>query len=385
MGRTMKVLAVGSVLALALSASATASTPEITQVVGGLNSPRGVEVGLDGTVYVVEAGTGGTLGCGDTAELGKLCFGPSGAIVSVTGGVATPVVEGLTSGATETGEAIGPSDLAIGDDGTIWFLIGGPGGGEAAPFRDAVPDGAAAAIGQLYKVGADGKPVAVADLAAYETANNPDAQQPGNEQPDSNANGLAVGAEGAAVADAGANSLLLVAPDGTITVGAVFPVVFQPAPPDPTASPVPGASPMMIPMDPTPTSVVMGPDGALYVGQLTGFPFPVGGASVFRVVPGEEPTVYATGFTNVMDVEFAADGTLYVLEIAHDSLLAAGAGGPPMGGLWKVPAGGGTPELVTAEGLPMPGGMGIAADGTIYISTCAACPAGMGGLVSLKP
>ena len=33
----------------------------------------------------------------------------------------------------------------------------------------------------------------------------------------------------------------------------------------------------------------------------------------------------------------------------------------------------------------MPGGLGIAADGTIYVSTCAACPPGAGGLVSLKP
>jgi len=385
MGRTRIGAALGLLLTAALSGSTAASGPAVTQVVGGLNSPRGVEVGADGTVYVMEAGTGGTGGCGDTAELGKLCFGPSGAIQAVKDGVASELIGGLTSGATETGEAIGPSDLAIASDGSIWFLIGGPGGGEAAPFRDGIADGAAAGLGQLYHIGADGKAVSVADFDAYESANNPDAAEPGNTNPDSNANGLAVGPEGAAVADAGANSLLLVSPSGEISVGAVFPVKFQPAPVDPTASPDPGASPAMIPMDPTPTSVVMGPDGALYVGQLTGFPFPVGGASIFRVVPGEEPTTYASGFTNVMDLEFAPDGTLYVLEIAHDSLLAAGPDGPPAGGLWKVPAGGGTPELVTTEGIPMPGGLGIAADGTIYISTCSACPAGAGALVSLKP
>ncbi len=32
-----------------------------------------------------------------------------------------------------------------------------------------------------------------------------------------------------------------------------------------------------IPMQAVPNSVVQGPDGAWYVGQLTGFPFPVGG------------------------------------------------------------------------------------------------------------
>jgi hypothetical protein len=37
-------------------------------------------------------------------------------------------------------------------------------------------------------------------------------------------------------------------------------------------------------MQAVPTSVAVAPDGAYYVGQLTGFPFPVGGARVFRVV-----------------------------------------------------------------------------------------------------
>jgi hypothetical protein len=35
--------------------------------------------------------------------------------------------------------------------------------------------------------------------------------------------------------------------------------------------------------------VVVGPDGAYYVSQLTGFPFPVGAANVYRVVPGSAP------------------------------------------------------------------------------------------------
>jgi hypothetical protein len=52
-------------------------------------------------------------------------------------------------------------------------------------------------------------------------------------------------------------------------------------------------------MQAVPTSVVKGPDGAYYVGQLTGFPFPVGGANVFRVVPGHDPEVFAGGFTYI--------------------------------------------------------------------------------------
>jgi hypothetical protein len=355
--------------------------PVITQVVTGLDSPRGVAVTADGTLYVAESGKGGTHSCIEHPELLHLCFGATSGISKVTGGTANRVVDGLMSGIDGTGETFGASDVIVGDDGTLWYLIGGPAAG-AADTRAMITGGEG--IGQLYKVGADGKSVSVADLAAFETANNPDADQPGNATPDSNANGLVASAAGVAVAEAGANDLLLVDGDGKISVAAVFPVVFMPPPADPTASAAPGASPQMIPMDPVPTSVAVGPDGAYYVGQLTGYPFPAGGASVFRVVPGEAPKPYASGFTNIIDVAFGGDGSLYVLEIAHDGLLASPPGTQPQGGLWKVPPGGGTPELLVSQGLVMPGGMAIATDGTIYISTCAVCP-GTGSIVSIKP
>jgi hypothetical protein len=385
------LLVVGSIAALtAIAAPAAAQAPTITEVVGGLDAPRGVAIGADGTIYIAEAGEGGAGPCVEHPELGKICFGPTGGISAVTEGVATRLVDGLASAVTATGDVIGPSDVTVDADGAVWFLVGGPGAG-AADGRAGVPDGAAAGMGQLYQVDAYGDAQSVADLAAYETANNPDADQPGNAVPDSNANGVTATPDGAAVADAGANSLLLVDGDGAISVAAVFPVVMMPMPVDPSASPDPAASadpaatPAMVPMDPTPTSVALGPDGAYYVGQLTGFPFPPGGASVFRVMPGEAPTVYASGFTNVMDVAFGPDGTLYVLEIAHDGLLSADpTAGPPQGGLWKVPAGGGTPELIVSEGLVMPGGMAVAEDGTLYVSTCAVCVNG-GSLVSLQP
>ena len=77
-----------------------------------------------------------------------------------------------------------------------------------------------------------------------------------------------------------------------------------------------------LPMDSVPTPVVLGRDGAFYVGELTGFPFPVGGARIYRVVPGHAPQIFADGFTNVIDIAFARDGSLLVLEIARSSLLS---------------------------------------------------------------
>jgi sugar lactone lactonase YvrE len=351
-----------------------------TQVTAGLNGPRGLTVTSDGVIYVAESGTGGTAGCIEQPELGHMCFGPSGSVSKIEGGAATRVVEGLASGKTDTGETLGPSGVALGADGTIWVTVGGPGVG-AADLRATITGGEG--IGQLYKVGADGKATSVADLAAWEVANNPDKDLPGNATPDSNINGLAIAADGSVlVADAGGNDLLSVASDGTVSVVGVFPVVFHALPPDPNASMDPNASPAMIPMDPVPTSVAIAKDGTIYVGQLTGFPFPKGEASVFTVAAGQDPVKYAEGFTNIIGVALAPDGSLYVAEISHEGL-ASGAEGLPMGGLWKVPAGGGTPELIT-DALPMPGGVAVGADGTVYVSTCAVCPGG-GGIASYTP
>jgi len=72
------------------------------------------------------------------------------------------------------------------------------------------------------------------------------------------------------VADAGGNDILSVT-HGAISLVALLPFGIAPAPAMPGApAPPPGGT---IPVDPVPTSVVRAPDGTLYVGQLTGFPF----------------------------------------------------------------------------------------------------------------
>ena len=178
--------------------------------------------------------------------------------------------------------------------------------------------------GNLSSAAADGTLTPIADLAQWEADNNPDAADPGSAV-DSNPYGVAIAADGSyLVTDAGGNDVLSVAADGTVSLLGVLHAQFVPAPVDPAASPAPdpNASPAMMPMQAVPTSVVVGPDGALYVSQLTGFPFPVGGSTIWRIEAGGEPTPYATGLTHVMDLAFAPDGTLWAVELAKNGLLS---------------------------------------------------------------
>ena len=74
-------------------------------------------------------------------------------------------------------------------------------------------------------------------------------------------------------------------------------------------------------MQAVPTSVaVRRGDPNIYVGQLTGFPFVPGAANVWRIKPDGTTDVYASGFTNITDIAWGPQGSLYVLEIAQTAL-----------------------------------------------------------------
>jgi hypothetical protein len=59
------------------------------------------------------------------------------------------------------------------------------------------------------------------------------------------------------------------------------------------------------------------PSDAYYVGEFTGFGAPLPGpgeAKIYRVVPGESPTVFCRGFDRIIDIAFDDDGSLWVLQ-----------------------------------------------------------------------
>ena len=328
------------------------------RVASGLDNPRQLTVTGRGDVFVAEAGRGGAGPCMAGPE-GQTCFGTSGAVTKVTRrGHQSRVVTGLPSLASpEGGGAIGPSDVVALGGRRLAVLVGL---GASPQVRDGLPATASRfATLQLAREGSDHTRT-LADLAAHEASANP------IHDPDTNPSSVERSGSGFVVTDAGGNDLLTVK-HGKVSTTAVFEDQLAEAPP--FLGLPPGT---MIPAQAVPTAVVKGPDGAWYVSQLTGFPFPVGGANIYRVAKGQAPTVWATGLTNVTSLAFDSRGHLYAVQLADTGLLAAGEA-PPSGSLLKVSRTGA--HTVVADDLVAPYGVAIRGS-SAYVSTCSVCPGG---------
>ena len=209
-------------------------------------------------------------------------------------------------------------------------------------------------------------PKVLANFAAFERDHNPDhgagpGAKFGSPPIDSDPYAFTAYRGGFAVADAGANDLLWVSPEGKVSVLAVFPTQIEKLT-EALARRI-GAPPSQrsITVQSVPTCVTVGPDGALYVGELTGNPFEPGTARIWRIVPGEKTSLYASGFTNISDLAF--DGkNLLVLEIA-----AKGLTDPHSPGALIRLAPNGKRSVLAGAGLVAPTGLAVG-NGLIYIS-----------------
>ena len=328
----------------------------VTVVATGLNNPRGLNFGPDGGLYIAEAGSGGAGPCGPGPE-GDRCFGESGSVTRIDPqtGAASRIVSGLPSLSTPDGSfSTGVHDISFQGLGNAYLTTGF--GGD--PNDRAIHFGPAGAnFARLARM-RSGKFSLVQDLGAYEAANNPT-----GDEVDSNPYSILALADRRVLTDAGANALNQVSARGVVSTLATFPDRMVPAPP--FLELPPGT---LIPMDCVPTTVAQGPDGAFYVGQLTGFPFPADDANIYRVpADGGTPVIHASAFTAIIDIAFAPDGSMYVLEIAKHGLLAAFIEGDWGGALIHVAPNGTRTEIAAGE-LTAPGGVVVGHDGAVYVT-----------------
>lgn len=369
--RALRVLPIALLLTLGV-VPAEAATTSVDVVASGLDSPRHLAFGSRGDLFVMEAGRGGTGPCFVGGE-GPACMGATGAVTKVDrSGHQSRIVEGLPSYANTPGDvnAIGPHGITVLDGNRVYVTSGGPtepkdeSGATISRDTLAEQNPAADLFGRLLKIEPHGKTRNVADIWAFERDVNPDGEV-GNPAIDSNPVDVLFDRDRDrfVVADAGGNAIDVVDKKGRVAALAVFPNRL-------VSNPFGGPD---IPMQAVPTSVVMGPDGQYYVSQLTGFPFPTGGANVYRVNPRTGAvSVFASGFTNIMDLAFGKNGTLYVLEIDHDGLL----GGTTDGGLFTVSRHGTKQQIALPPGtLTMPGGVAVGKDG-LYITNNSGSPGG---------
>jgi hypothetical protein len=343
-------------------------------VASGLNQPKKITISPRGNLIVALSGDGvAPATCTDGNE--PSCLDTSGAIDRITpSGQVTTLEGGLpsVSGGGPGASATGPAEGAF-INGSLQVLFQNT---DIDPTTGAEPYGTAGSLlGDLVNFPHFGGTASIeADFGAFEAANNPDggegtAVQLGAEAAiDSDPYSFVPYHGGIVVADAAGNDLLFVSRSGKISVLAVFPTISEVAAPL-TLGPTQTTA-VTIDAQPVPDSVTVGPDGALYVGELGGEPFDVGTSSVYRVVPGHAPQVYASGFTAIGDIAFDHWGRLLVLEIdqagINDPALASG-GLPTPGAIIRV-GHNGSQTMVASTGLEFPTGMAVAPDGTVYVS-----------------
>lgn len=315
-----RILTIFTLVAVMLSVTAVTLAQDAGEVIAeGLRNPRNMSYDSEGNLYVAEAGV-----AGDLVNSAGAAFGATSGVTRIDAdGTMRPVVTGLIS--SRAGDSLGASDIIV-TDTSYWVLIGEV-DDEAIPYSHALME-----IDREH-----GRIVTWVDLLELELEEDPD----GNPNGQSNPVDIMLMDDGSImIVNAGCNCLMQWSADAGLSVAAAWDFETD---------------------NPVPTSVDLGPDGDLYVGFLTGFPFPEEGARIERWSDGELAETY-TGLTGVTNVLVTDDGTIYAVERGVFDM----ASGWSNGRVVQVSMDGITPVL---EGLNLPYGLVQAPDGDFIVST----------------
>ena len=335
--------------------SASAASPHyaLKTLVTGLDNPRHLAPSTTnaGGLVVAEAGHGGNGPCAADPEAGKACVGRTGRVSLVTAaGHRSTLVSGLSSVAGKDGTAAGgPAAVVQLGNGNLVVAIQDTGinkkGGN--PFGKLGSD-----LGKV-EVLSSGHKVFVFDLAKYEATHNPDHGRgaPGEPPIDSDPYALAFWNGGIVAADAAGNDLLFLSPQGKISTLFVFPTQGK------------GQNTIQS----VPTSIAVGSDNALYVGELASFA--PGKARIWRITGAGKGKVFSSGYTTISALAFDSNGSLLATEITTNP-----ASQTAPGALVRVSKNGKSHTTLVSNGLLFPTGVAVVG-GKIYVSNFGIAPA----------
>ncbi|MDH3755727.1 MAG: ScyD/ScyE family protein [Acidimicrobiia bacterium] len=310
---------------------------------------------------------------GFASPLFGLATAPNGDILVADAGAGVTAIDGDTVGSTIS--LPGVSDVSPIGRGSMWATTGA---GE-----DAEAD-----TGQALHRVSNGTVRQIANLFAFEEANDPDGAGV-----DSNPFDVqSLGGSAALVADSGGNDLLRVDNRGNVDVLAIFPDELVSTANARALIGCPNEDPELgflceideLPAQAVPTSIAVGADGYYYVGELKGFPAPADESNIWRVAAGASwadcgvspdcVKAFDGGFTSIIDLAFGPDGNLYVAELDELSWAALELGIGGVGGtISSCDVALSTCDVVAA-GIPMLTAITFGADGSLWATQNALIP-----------
>ncbi len=355
---TSATLPDGSVRNLTATLVKSSYVPSLYPVVADkLSHPRGLAFGPFGGLWVTEAGVGGTGPCIPFVGTTN-CFGNSGRVSVIQGGQDITINDKLGSLATPLlDQSTGPNGITF-NNGRPYIIVG-DGGPLSATSLLGAAQGQMGVVQTLVGRKSGFAAKTVASTANYEYVNDPDhrTNPDGTITPESNPFGITSMDGNLYVSDGGGHTVDKVTPEGAISVVGVMPpqMVDQPAFP---GGPVPTLE------DAVPTGIMPAPYGnGVLVADYTGYPYVPGTANIWEMQEGQDPKVFASGFTNLIGLSPAPDGGVYALEITDKGALSGDLGGSL---IHVSPQG--EKKILACQGLIQPTGIVTGRNGDVYVS-----------------